>query len=387
MTPYVLLLVRSQAQPLLNWGNAHNLERLVWHVTGKQYQVWMFSLPFSDALRNLGKALTMLGQELYIVLIPVFLLGAWTLRKKQIEVFWLLTIIFVLNIFYAINYSIPDIQSYYIPFMIAAFIFTGVGLAEVIRRLKRVPQYALLVLVAVPMIVNYRRAGGQGNYIAEDFGRNYLKSAPPNAIVLTTNWDIYSPVFYLRQVEGLRPDVCIIDKELLRRSWYFQNLDKEYPWLIERSKPEIDRYRYFLDQFEHNTLRDVKGIQDAFIAMINSFITRNPERRAFLTFNERTDNDVKSLVPERLRIPYGLYYELRSDAETDTFDYRQFVLRRAHTQLDERTRVNLQSYERLAGERAVLLAKLGRRAEAQAVREWLEATFPDSDLARRLQSQ
>lgn len=371
LTPYLYLLVRSQAQPVLNWGNAHNLERLVWHVTGKQYQVWMFSLPFADIMRNLGRALAALSQELYFVLIPVALWGAWRLWKQRQEIFWLLAVIFVLNLVYAVNYSIPDIQSYYIPFMTAAFVFTGIGLADLMRRLKRVPAYVFLALVILPPAVNLRRAGAQGNWIAEDFGRNHMVSAPDRAIVMTTNWDIYSPAFYLRHINHERPDLCLIDKELLRRSWYFQSLQQEYPWLVERSRAEVDAYLRFLDQFEHGTLKDVAGIQSAFVAMLNSFVTRNPERRAFLTFDDRMDNDAKSMLPGMLRVPRGLLYELRSDLATDSFDYRTLRVRIPNLRLDERTTLNLRTYERFANERAALLKRLGRNDEAAAVMEWL----------------
>jgi len=373
LSPYLYLLIRSQSQPLLNWGNAHNLQRLIWHMTGKQYQVWMFSLPFSDIMRNSGKALGVLAQELYFVLIPVAVWGAWRLRKQRREIFWLLTIVFAVNIAYAVNYSIPDIESYYIPFMTAVFIFTGIGLADLMRRLKRVPAYVFLALVILPVAVNVRRAGAQGNYISEDFGRNHMVSAPDSAIVMTTNWDIYSPAFYLRQINHERPDLCMIDKELLRRTWYFQSLQQEYPWLVERSRAEIDNYLRFLDQFEHGTLRDVKGIQEAYIAMISSFVTRNPERRSFTTFDDRMDNDAKSILPTRLRVPRGLLYELRSDVSTDSFDYRQFRVRIPNLRLDDRTQLNLRAYERFANERAALLKRLGRNEEATAVMEWLNS--------------
>jgi hypothetical protein len=391
LSPYGYLLVRSQSEPLLNWGNAHNLERLIWHVTGRQYQVWMFSLPLSEILGNLGKALGMLAQELYYVLIPVFLWGAWTLFRRSREFFWLLAVVFALNVLYAVNYSIPDIQSYYIPFMIAAFIFTGVGLAEVIRRLAKAPQYAFLALALVPLAVNHRRAGAQGNYVTEDFGLNHLRSAPDSAIVMTVNWDIYSPVFYLRHIQGMRPDLCIVDKELLRRSWYLQSLRNEYPWLIARSQAEVDAYLRYLDEFEHNTLRDVKGIQTAYTDMISSFVRRNPERRVFLTFDQRSDNDAKDIAPERVRVPYGLYYELEGDTMPhrvplvpDTFDYRRLVLRKGNVPDDERTRINLGAYERFACERAAYLAGQGRTAEAQTVLEWVIHEFPSSQAARSL---
>ncbi|MEO0082687.1 MAG: DUF2723 domain-containing protein, partial [candidate division WOR-3 bacterium] len=39
LSPYLFLVLRARTNPLLAWGNPVNLERLIWHVTGKQYQV------------------------------------------------------------------------------------------------------------------------------------------------------------------------------------------------------------------------------------------------------------------------------------------------------------------------------------------------------------
>lgn len=384
LSPYVYLLVRSPAQPVLNWGDAHNLERLFWHLTGRQYQVWMFSLPFSEIMANLGKALGQLAQELYYVLVPVFIWGGSRLFKRRRSLFWFLLVIFLLNIFYAVNYSIPDIQSYYIPFMIAAFLATGVGLADIMGRMKRVPAAVFLVLALVPLPVNYRRAGAQGNWLAEDLARNHLAALPADAILMTTNWDIYSPLFYLREVEGVRRDICLLDKELFRRSWYIKGLATEYPWLAQRSKPEIDAYLHYLDQFEHNTLKDVKGIQDAFIAMINSFVSRNPDRRVFTTFDLRSDNDAKEIMPARLRVPLGLCYELSLRPTPDSFDYRQLQMRKPNLVLDERTRANLGIYERFATERGAYLGAQARREEAVATLEWVLEYYPGSPTATTL---
>ena len=40
---YSYLPIRAGQQPLLNWGNPSNFERLLRHMTGQQYQVWLYS--------------------------------------------------------------------------------------------------------------------------------------------------------------------------------------------------------------------------------------------------------------------------------------------------------------------------------------------------------
>lgn len=386
LTPYLYLLIRSHDWPLMNWGNPHNLERLFWHITGKQYQVWIFTLPWSEMLNNIAKALGTLVQELYYLLVPLFFWGGWSLFKRNRPIFWFFGILFGLNIVYAANYSIPDIQPYYIPAVFAAAVAAGIGLSELLKQLKAIPAAAVGFLALIPVIVNYPRAGANGNYVVEDFARNYLRSMPERAIVITTNWDMYAPVYYLKYVEGERADICLIDKELLRRSWYVQGLGKEYPWLYERSRVEIERYLSYNYDFEHGRLQDVAGIQQAFVAMISSFITRNPERRAFLTAEALNDSDIRNLLREKQRIPFGLLYEL-SDAPTpDTFDYTRFRLRKSRRQLDQRTRINTRAYEQVALDRVGYLLQNNRREEAVATLSWVLNEFPDSKRASSLKA-
>ncbi|TET81979.1 DUF2723 domain-containing protein, partial [candidate division TA06 bacterium] len=40
---YAYLPIRAHENPVMNWGNPSTLERFIWHVSGKQYRVWMFS--------------------------------------------------------------------------------------------------------------------------------------------------------------------------------------------------------------------------------------------------------------------------------------------------------------------------------------------------------
>jgi len=43
LSVYVYLPIRSANHPLLDWGHPATLERFFWHVSGKQFRVWMFS--------------------------------------------------------------------------------------------------------------------------------------------------------------------------------------------------------------------------------------------------------------------------------------------------------------------------------------------------------
>lgn len=376
LSPYVFLVLRAKAGPLLAWGNPVNLERLFWHITGRQYQVWMFSLPFSEVLGNMARGGLLLAKSFLFLLIPVVLYGVYRLLSQQR---WLgIGLLFsaVLTFLYAANYSIPDIEAYYLPCLIALLVFCGVGLESLCKWLSKW-RYLIWMLGAVALGMNLPAASRRGFYVSYDQAMNTLTSAQQNATILTDWWDIYSPIFYLQHVEGVRPDVCIIDKELVRRSWYFKYLERVYPWLVERSQPEISVYLQYLEQFEHGRLKDVAGIQRAYIRLLESFVRNSPERYAYVTFGRTSSEDAKQMFADRSWIPTGLLYELRDDSIIPPFDFSRFTVRIPRW-LDQRTRVNLARYRRFCEERISLLQSQGRWEEAQAIEKWFQNNFGSS---------
>jgi len=61
-------------------------------------------------------------------------------------------------------------------------------------------------------------------YMASDVARNYLESCDKNAILFTFGDNDTYPLWYAQEVEGVRPDIRIINNSLLGIDWYINQL-------------------------------------------------------------------------------------------------------------------------------------------------------------------
>lgn len=60
--------------------------------------------------------------------------------------------------------------------------------------------------------------------MAPDLAKNYLESCAPNAIIFTFGDNDTYPLWYAQEVEGVRPDIRIINTSLLGIDWYINQL-------------------------------------------------------------------------------------------------------------------------------------------------------------------
>ncbi|MCI0449405.1 MAG: DUF2723 domain-containing protein [Chlorobi bacterium] len=365
---YLYLPVRASMNPPFLWGNPYNFERFYWHITGKQFSVWIFSakgsIPAFLLLMGSTVALSVYGlvkqkslnQNLHFIffiiictigyvvisssnpivlqqfqkfsgslwnefgtaLVLFSILGIYFLSKFNLTVYYFTILAFFGCLFYSINYDINDIYSYFLLAYIAIAVWIGFGalfLCELtVNSLKSHAQklvfaIILVLLGLITLNTNYSANDESKNYYVEELTMNMFKNAAPNSIIISSQWDFWvSASWYFNFIKNIRRDIIVVDKELLRRSWYYKYLEQHYPEFYQNSKHEIDRFLAELYKFEHNIPYD-QTIVKAFEDMITSFVTNNPMRRVYTTW-EIEQNRNEPFAKDYARVPDGLMFRL-----------------------------------------------------------------------------
>jgi len=312
LLPYIYLPLRAATDPVLNWGNPDTLQRLVWHVTGKQYSVWMFSSveAWQDQFANIT---AMLPRDVaYFALLPA-LVGVATVFLRNARLGWLLLLLFLTCLIWSAGYDIHDIDSYLLLCLVVMGIWAAFGMESIGRWLKqrgmvqsRYP-VAIGAVFVFPVLLNFGSVSQRGNHLVEDYTKNMFAGFEENALVLSYQWDYWvSAALYYQEVEGFRKDVIVLDKELFRRSWYIEQLRVNFPEIHETSLPEIERFSEQLYKFEHDLPYDAMQIEQAFNDLINSFLDKNYHERPLYLTIEMEDQ----FGPEYVRVPVGLAFRL-----------------------------------------------------------------------------
>jgi len=311
---YLYLPIRSSVHPPLDWGHPAELQRLLWHVTGKQYRSWIFS-SFESAEGQLKYFIHHFPAEFNWLVLIVAAVGVLIARRRHNTIFWFLAIAFLTCLLYSVNYDIHDINSYFLLCYVAVALFVSFGLEGALDSVGagKNPtggKIALLLAAVLPIVQIWSNRGSVGeadNYLVEDYTQNIFRNLEPNAFVLSYQWDYFvAPAIYYQIVRGQRKDVSIVDKELLRRSWYFVDLGRRYPWLIDSSRGKVDRFLRELHKFEHDMPYDPRIIEARYVEMINDFIDKARSRGPVYVGPE--------IEPEfgatHQRIPRGLLFRL-----------------------------------------------------------------------------
>ncbi len=240
----------------LNWMY---LRYFMWNFAGKQNDIqgfgpgnvrdgnWLTGISFFDDLRlgdqsKMPDSIKHNKANNHLFLLPFILgvIGAVYHYNKTYKDFLIPALLFFFTGFAIVLYlnqagNQPRERDYaYVGSFYAFAIWIGLGVLQVKEWLrKKMPDRssnylaALLCLLAVPVIMGFQEWDDHDRskkVLARDLAKDYLESCAPNAILFTFGDNDTYPLWYAQEVEGIRPDIRVVNNSLLGIDWYINQL-------------------------------------------------------------------------------------------------------------------------------------------------------------------
>jgi hypothetical protein len=313
---YLFLPIRAHFRPFLNWGGVSDPYFLFKHITGWQYRIWMFDKPL-EAFGKIGTAFKLLLGQFGWVGSVIAVIGIVFCAKRNRRLLIFAILIILLNLIYVLNYDIGDIESYYLPMILISSLFLIAGLFYLTEILGKFVKSHLalkivfyIILIALPVYSlssNYYVSNRSHKTFARQGAFDILNSMEPGGLAIVENWDFCSPWLYLHFEDKIATDKILLDKELMRRSWYIDFVHRKFPDLYNRSKAEIEEFLNQVEPFERARPFDPDVIDQAFYGMLHAIITHESVKAPVYT-NIMNDNKFISgmvLIPDGILFRFG----------------------------------------------------------------------------------
>ena len=234
LSVYLYVWFRAAADPPVNWADPQTPARLWWLVSGRLYQPLVFTVPPADlGARLLSWSGLLAGQFLGVGLL-VAGLGAAVLWSADRALLRASGVTVVLCSLFAIGYHASDSYLYLIPVLVCVALWLGVGLDWAIvtlgGRWAWAARVSCVAAVAVPLLAMAARFSAMdlgGDRAAHAFATHALEGAPPGAVLLSQQDGHTFSLWYYTYALGWRPDVVVVDLDLLGYDWYTAQLSPQ----------------------------------------------------------------------------------------------------------------------------------------------------------------
>ncbi|XP_041828779.1 transmembrane protein 260 isoform X2 [Melanotaenia boesemani] len=251
--PYIYLPISSYLNVARwTWGDQTTLSGLLTHLLRAEYGT--FSLAKTESSVGMTKMLqAQFDHCLAELSLPVlllagigFLLSSWDRMYRSVS--WLLTammLFYLLFFAWRANLDISRplllgvVERFWLQSDAAVCVLAGLGLSLTCTVLERRLGYGgvwkttgwvyTVVLLAHMVHTNYRECDQSSNSVVEKFGRELLASFPEDSVILTRGDLPGNSLRYLHYCQGVRPDVRLVDQEMMTYSWYVAKVALHLP--------------------------------------------------------------------------------------------------------------------------------------------------------------
>uniref|UniRef100_A0A8D1XAV9 Transmembrane protein 260 n=1 Tax=Sus scrofa TaxID=9823 RepID=A0A8D1XAV9_PIG len=225
LLPYIYLPISSYLhQARWTWGDQTTLLGFLTHFLREEYGT--FSLAKSEIGSSMSEIL---------------------LDRQNPPLAWLFTGMFcIYSLFFAwranLDISKPlfmgVVERFWMQSNAVVAVLAGIGLAALVSESNRVLNtnglqflewLSATLFVTYQIYSNYSICDQRTNYVIDKFAKNLLASMPQDAIILLRGDLPGNSLRYLHYCEGLRPDISLVDQEMMTYEWYLPKMAKHLP--------------------------------------------------------------------------------------------------------------------------------------------------------------
>jgi hypothetical protein len=235
LLPYLLIFWLARGSSPVVWGDPETLDRWWWLVSGHGYRGFLFQLPAEQAVARLSEWGVVLLTQFTLLGAPLLALGGYAQWHGDRQGrWWVLGVVGTAALFtvYAFSYNTWDAIILLLPVVLVSALLLAPAL-------NFVDKFGLLLPLSL-LLLNFNVTN---LHRAVDVGRKGIELAealPPHAIVVTPGDATIFTLWYVQYVEGVRPDLILIDSKLFTHGWYRQQLQQAYPTLQAVMQDDLD---------------------------------------------------------------------------------------------------------------------------------------------------
>lgn len=295
---YLYLPFRYSSVPAFNYAgqytaggeflpvNLLTAEGMWWLVSGRVFAGEMLAYRGAELWREVGHFAVQLWRAFLVVGIGPGLLGMAVQLRRNWRVGGLLILMFAFSAGFYVDYRVVDKNTMFLPAYVIWGLWLGIGLQTLLdwvqqdrarKALERAAvwlmQGAIAVSVLVAMAWSWQYVDLSGDWSTRRQGEATMNWVEPDALVFGW-WDTAPLLEYLQLVEGLRPDVKVINRFLIshddmmrlmeqeasRRPVYIDSPPAELPEAV-KAVPAGPLYRILPKGRDRPSVYQVDGVQ------------------------------------------------------------------------------------------------------------------------------
>jgi hypothetical protein len=238
LSVYLIIPIRAASYPAVNWGMATTFPNFLWLVSADLYRPFLFALPWKSVPARILTESNLVAAGFFWWGLLVGLLGLQRLIRLNRSLAYSSLMTFLIISAYAIGYNTTDSYVYLLPALLIFSLWIGWGLYDLAYALVNVSSsrlgagnlivWGMVLLPLLSLALNFPQQDISQDSEAYDFAQESLELVAPGAVIIADDDAQTFALWYGRYGLAQRPDVAIVNSNLLPYAWYRQTLHKTH---------------------------------------------------------------------------------------------------------------------------------------------------------------